>query len=503
MSERRRRFLFHAIVRTTGKETASAPRVSSTEVNVATEQIRYDFNNVIAKKGRKAADFISKGEIARLEASVRKYQAQLQAEKQAGKLGFADLPDRADAAEACRKSAQARKGKFDNFVVLGIGGSALGPIAVHNALHHPFYNLDERFRDGWPRFFVEDNIDPDHLHALLSSLDLGRTLFNVISKSGGTAETMSQFLIIRDLLRRKLGQGFARNIVITTDPHKGLMRQIVDEDKYESFGIPENVGGRFSELSPVGLFPAAMTGIDVAGLLAGARDMARRCSGDNLWENPAYMDAAVHYLADTKKGKTISVMMPYSSALRDVADWYRQLWAESLGKKLDVTGKKTIHAGQTPVKALGATDQHSQVQLYAEGPNDKIFTFIAVEQHAEQMPIPACFEDKEGAAYLGGHTMKELLEAERVGTEVALSDAGRPTVTITVPKVDEFHLGGLLYFFELETAMAGKLYKINAFDQPGVEAGKQAAYALMGRKGYEKERARIESALQRSDDFVI
>ena len=466
-------------------------------------RITYDYNNAIAKNGRSTEDYVTRDELAALEQDVKKSHGELQDGKLAGKLGFAELPDTTETAELCRRAAEARKGTYDNFVVLGIGGSALGPIAVHNALRHPHYNLDERFRDGWPRFFVEDNIDPDHMRALMDVLDLKRTLFNVISKSGGTAETMAQFLIFRELLCAKLGTGFAQNMVVTTDPREGLMRKIVQMDGYQSFPIPPNVGGRFSELTAVGLFPAAMTGIDVLGLVAGARAMAERCSTDRLWDNPAYMDAAIHFLACSRKRKSISVMMPYASALRDVADWYRQLWAESLGKKHDVTGKKVVHTGQTPVKALGVTDQHSQVQLYAEGPNDKIFTFIAVEKHATDVPIPKHFESEEGAAYLGGHTMKGLLEAERRGTEIALTDAGRPNLTITLPQVDAANVGGLLYLFELETAMMGKLLTINAFDQPGVEAGKKAAYALMGRAGYEELRAKLDATARRSDEFVI
>jgi len=470
---------------------------------VAASRIIYDYNNAIAKNGRSTDDYITRDELAALEQDVKKFHGELQAEKQAGKLGFAELPDTTEPAELCRRAAEARKGAFDNFVVLGIGGSALGPIAVHNALRHPHYNLDERFRDGWPRLFVEDNIDPDHLRALMDVLDLKRTLFNVISKSGGTAETMAQFLIFRELLRAKLGTGFASNMVITTDPQGGLMRKIVQMDGYQSFPIPPNVGGRFSELTAVGLFPAAMTGIDPVALVTGARAMAQRCSTDRLWDNPAYMDAAIHFLACSRKRKGVSVMMPYASALRDVADWYRQLWAESLGKKFDVTGKRIVHAGQTPVKALGVTDQHSQVQLYAEGPNDKIFTFIAVEKHAADVPIPKCFESEEGAAYLGGHTMKELLEAERRGTAIALTEAGRPNVTITMPQVDAANVGGLLYLFELETAMMGKLLGINAFDQPGVEAGKKAAYALMGRTRYEELRRKLDATAKPAKDFII
>ena len=214
------------------------------------------------------------------------------------------------------------------------------------------------------------------------------------------------------------------------------------------------------------------------------------------------MNSVLQYILDTKKGKRISVLMPYSHALRDVADWFRQLWAESLGKRLSLDGK-VINVGPTPVKALGVTDQHSQVQLYTEGPNDKVFTFIAVEKFEQVVPIPSAFEDIEGVSYLGGHTMNELMEAERVGTELALTEAGRPNATIFMPQIDEALVGQLLYMFEVQTAMSGLLYNVNAFDQPGVEAGKAAAYAQMGRKGYEGKRGEIESRRIKDEKYVI
>ncbi|HBF35564.1 TPA: glucose-6-phosphate isomerase, partial [Candidatus Sumerlaeota bacterium] len=205
-----------------------------------------------------------------------------------------------------------------------------------------------------------------------------------------------------------------------------------------------------------------------------------RCSNPNLMKNPAYLNAAIHYLADKKKGKSISVMMPYANALKDVADWYRQLWAESIGKAFDLKGKK-VNVGQTPVKALGATDQHSQVQLYVEGPNDKIFTFIGTEKFRAECPIPESFKDIPELNYLQGHDMGTLLNAELDATEFALYCAERPSVKFILDEISPENVGGLLYLLEVQTAFSGGLYNINAFDQPGVEEGKKATAALMGR----------------------
>ena len=225
--------------------------------------------------------------------------------------------------------------------------------------------------------------------------------------------------------------------------------------------------------------------MDVAALLAGAADMAEWTASATGWENPACAFAGVQYLEDTQFGRGVSVMMPYSARLRDVADWFRQLWAESLGKEVDRQGR-TVNTGPLPVKGLGVTDQHSQLQLYAEGPDNKVFTFVGVREfeHTVSIPAPAGAE-AQGLAYLGGHTLGELMAAEQHSTAWALSQKGRPSLTITLPRVDAFSLGAFLYLLEFATAICGELYDIDAFNQPGVELSKQATYALMGRPGFE------------------
>ena len=376
------------------------------------------------------------------------------------------------------------QGRFENILVLGIGGSALGGMALSEALLHPYWNLlSEEQREGLPRLFFMDNIDPDTMTALLDMLDLSKTLVNVITKSGDTAETMSQFLIIKDRLEKELGDNYRYNIVATTDKRTGVLRQIAEQEGYKTFVVPDDVGGRFSVFSAVGLLPLALVGIDIDEIINGIKDMDLELKNTNIRDNIAAQNALIHYLLDTRKGKNMSVMMPYSSRLKYVSDWYVQLWAESLGKNKDRNGND-VNIGQTPIKSLGATDQHSQIQLYNEGPNNKVITFIRVGEFDNTLDIPQIFE-YTGIGYLGGKSINYLINAEADSTRIALADYKRPTVTITIDKINGYNLGQLLYMFEVQTAIAGELYNIDAFNQPGVEQAKNYTYALMGRHGYE------------------
>jgi len=377
------------------------------------------------------------------------------------------------------------KNKFENILVLGIGGSALGGIAVTEALLKPYWNLlSSEQREGLPRIFFLDNIDPDTINGMFEFLDLKKTLVNVITKSGSTAETMSQFMIVKDRLEKELGDEYRSNIVATTDRQTGILRQIAEQEGYKTFVVPDDVGGRFSVFSAVGLLPFALVGIDIDQLMNGIKDMDLSLKNTDINENIAAQNALIHYLMDTKMGKHLSVMMPYSSRLKYVSDWFVQLWAESLGKEKNNNGE-TVNIGPTPIKALGATDQHSQIQLYNEGPNDKVINFIRVKEFDTTLEIPNIFE-YTGIGYLGGKTVNELINAEADSTRVALSDYGRPTITITIDRVDAYNIGQLLYMLEVQTAIAGELYGINTFNQPGVEQAKNYTYALMGRAGYEE-----------------
>ncbi|MDD3593517.1 MAG: glucose-6-phosphate isomerase [Candidatus Gastranaerophilales bacterium] len=381
------------------------------------------------------------------------------------------------------------QGKYENILVLGIGGSALGGIAVTEAILKPYWNLlSPEQRNNMPRIFFVDNIDPDQINGLLDFIDLKSTLVNVITKSGSTAETMSAYMIIKNRMKEAVGEDYRKSIIATTDKNTGVLRQLAEQEGYKTFEVPDDVGGRFSVFSAVGLLPFALVGIDIKELLRGVRDFDKLAQDRSIFNNIAAQNALIHYLMDTQKGKNLTVMMPYSSKLRYVSDWFVQLWAESLGKEVDLNGN-VVHAGPTPIKALGATDQHSQIQLYNEGPNDKLINFIRVENFNTTLEVPHVFE-YTGIGYLCGKTINDLIDAEADSTKVALTDYQRPNVTISIPQVNEYYLGQLLYMFMIQTAVAGCLYNIDTFNQPGVEQAKNYTYALMGRSGYE-ESARI------------
>lgn len=403
--------------------------------------------------------------------------------------------------EDIEKTAAKINEEFDAFVVLGIGGSALGAIAVQGALTHLRYNELPRSKRGGVKVYIEDNVDPERMAALLDVIDIERTMFNVVTKSGGTSETMAQFLIILEILKEKLGDHFASHLIATTDATRGNLLMLAKRYGMKLFHVPEGVGGRFSVLSPVGLLPAAVCGVDIREMLAGGAYMDEICSVDDVWNNPAYLLAALQYLA-MQRGMNINVIMPYADSLKYVADWYVQLWAESLGKRYDNAGRQ-VHTGQTPVKALGATDQHSQAQLYTEGPFDKVITLLKVKKYRSTIYIPQDMTGVDAVDFLGGHTLNELITVEQGAMEYALLKSGRMNHTIVLPEVSPFTIGQLFYLFEVETAFAGELLNINAFDQPGVEEGKNSAYALLGRPGYEAKRAELEKLPKREEKYIL
>lgn len=454
-------------------------------------KITLDYKNMMVDSVGKGYG-ITLNELEKSAAKAKKIDKGLKQGWKERKTGFFDLPFQGDNVNKIKSFSDKVKTDCEAFVILGIGGSALGPVALQTALNPPHYNLLPKKERG-PRLFVADNIDPAGFEGILRVVDPEKTMFNVISKSGGTAETMSQFIIIREMLKKRLGKKYKDRIVATTDPEKGILRKIATDEGFETFPIPANVGGRFSVFSSVGLLPAAVVGIDIEELLAGAAYMNELCMTSDLFQNPAYLNATLQFLAD-KKGKPMSVMMPYADSLKDIADWYRQLWAESLGKKLSLDGK-VVNVGPTPVKALGATDQHSQMQLYVEGPFDKVITLIGVKEFGAETKIPKAYGNIDELGYLGGHSLKELLQAEMLASELALTRNHRMNCTITLPEVNAFTVGQLLQMLMIQTAFSGGLYNIDAFDQPGVEQGKNYAYGMMGRKGYEKKNEEVDKYL--------
>lgn len=465
------------------------------------KSLRLDYNNMM--RTFVGENGFTKDDIEAIREKVNIAGISLKNKRAEGTLEWMDLPyNQEKIVEEIYEYVDTVKDGMETFVVLGIGGSALGPAAVHHALKHPFYNeLSKEKRGGFPKFYVVDNVDPERLSGLLDIIDVRTTVFNCITKSGNTIETMSQFMIIKDLLEKELGKDEARNhIVCTTDKNNGALINVANKEGYKTFFIPSGVGGRFSELCPVGLFPAAVCGIDIRALLRGAAFMDKRITESEGCDNPAYMYAVLCYLA-MENGRNISVIMPYADSMKIISDWYSQLWAESLGKKLDVDGNQ-INIGQTPVRALGATDQHSQMQLFVEGPADKIIVFITTEKFRNDITIPKD-SDIEALGFLRGATHSSMITIEQMSAEYALLKAGKVSMTVSMPEVNEFYLGQLIFMFEMATAFAGELLNVNAFDQPGVEEGKNAAYAMFGRKGYEEKRAELESRPKKMDDYII
>jgi len=441
--------------------------------------IRFEYRNLLHSKHIPTA--IAPERIADMSSAILDAHDEIGKDRQADILGFYALPEQN--VSHITDFVAGLDPRFDTMVVLGIGGSALGNKALYSAL--------KTERELPRRVLVYDNVDPVFLKEILDQIDLERTLFNVITKSGTTAETMAGYMILADIVQKRFPQDYKKRIVVTTDREKGFLRQVIRKEGYPSFVVPDNVGGRFSVLTDVGLLSSAFAGMDIAKLLEGAKAMRERCEDTDIYSNPAYLNGLLHYLY-MREGKNISVMMPYSNALYDMADWYRQLWAESLGKRRDTRGRE-VFVGQTPVKALGTTDQHSQVQLYAEGPMDKVFTFLTVDEFAHDYVIPNLHPEREEVSYLGGRRLSELLNAEALATAVALTSAGRPNATISFPRLDEYHLGEFIMMYEIQTVFTGKLLHIDPLDQPGVEAGKVATYALMGKKGFEEELERIKA----------
>ena len=410
-----------------------------------------------------------------------------------GEIRWRDLPyNQNEIVKQINAVAAEVRAKAESFVVLGIGGSALGPIAVQQALNHPRWNELPKEQRGGPRLYVEDNVDPERMAALLDVIDPETTVFNVITKSGSTSETMSQLLTVMRILIDRFGEEHLKDrLIATTDAVNGNLIKIAKQYGLTTFYVPEGVGGRFSEMCPVGLLPAAVCGVDIEEMLKGAALMDKLCDNDNIEENPALMYALLE-VAAMRRGANIGVLMPYADSLKYFADWYAQLWAESLGKKKD--GERF---GQTPVKSLGVTDQHSQVQLYTDGPYDKTVTFLGVEKYRTEFTIPHAADDYPNVAFLSGHTFNELISAERRATEHAVTVSGHMNKTILLPEVNANTIGQLMMLFELATAYAGELLGINAYDQPGVEEGKNMTYALLGKKGYESKLEEMKDSFER------
>src|SRR5579864_8638909 len=444
--------------------------------------IQFDHKNLRAEVVGKA-NGLTPSEIDGSQAKALRALKSFRKQSEQGLYGFPHLPFQDAVIRSVGRYATEQSGRYDTVCVVGIGGSALGSWALDCGIRGP-HPVQGAFTAQHPRLVILDNVDPSFTAQALASMDARQTLVVVIAKSGGTAETVATFLIVREWMEQTLGRrkAAARITAVTTEG-KGDLFALAQSEKYRVFGIPENVGGRFSVLTPVGLVPAALAGINIRKLARGAAQMTHFCWQADLEQNIALRAALVHWLMWTRKDKPIQVAFPYSNHLWGTAFWFRQLWAESLGKAQD-RRNRTVHTGQTPVAALGTTDQHSQVQLYIEGPNDKVFTFWALEKFGAPCRVPKGKPGLDSFDYLAGQSLEKLIQAERRSTAAALTKQGRPNCTFTLQKVDEEHLGAFLQLMEFETAFMGELLDINAFNQEGVELGKKFTFGLMGRSGY-------------------
>lgn len=349
-------------------------------------------------------------------------------------------------------------------VVVGIGGSDLGGRVIQEALG----SLNAPMKV----LFHGDSTDPVQLQRLLDSLDLSSTVFNIISKSGETIETISQYVFFKAKYQEQAqdqNQDWSKHFVFTTDVQKGILRQEADTYGVKTLPIPDSVGGRFSVLTPVGLFPAAAMGVNLQELLTGALEFAQDTTARQLAQT-----LAVTQWQLWQKGTKVTVLMPYAVQLQEFGRWFRQLWAESLGKE----GK-----GILPIKAFGPADQHSQLQFYNEGEMLQSFIFIRLEKRAQDFTLP--HTDIEQVKYLSGHSFGEIINIEQESTALSLYKHGRASATLSVTELNAYSLGQLFLCFELAVVYLAELLHINAFDQPGVEESKQLMYGLLGREGFE------------------
>lgn len=352
------------------------------------------------------------------------------------------------------------EGKYEHLLVLGIGGSSLGAQALIESINSPLWNrLSKGKRKGFLPVDFIDNLDPVIIRTVLSKLKLDKTLFLVVSKAGSTLETIVPMLIAREWV----GEDFYKNCIFITGNNQGVLSKLACKYSVQTFLIPENVGGRYSVFSPVGLVPARLCGVDINEVRRGIVEADRLCKESDLKTNLAAQIALCTFFSYTG-GKNIFALMPYSTCMKRFVDWFVQLWAESLGKS-----KK----GSTPIVAIGATDQHSQLQMFNEGPDDKLICFIKVNKHKRDLTIPDFSSEDPSFVSYAKHKVGHILNIELEATKRALTESRKPNFTLTLPELDEYYIAQLMYIFEVATAIAGNLLGVNPFDQPGVELAKR------------------------------
>lgn len=457
--------------------------------------LKLDYTNCLASSIG-ATHGLTDQEIDTLVAKFPKHHENIEELRASGESAFFDLPYQ-DLGQLDGLVKQ-HKGKWENLVVIGTAGATIGVSCISSALCPEHWNLlTATARKKGPRLFVLDNADPQSAADLFTVIDPKKTLFYVVSRSGNTAETNGVFMWLAELLKKKCGKtSLPKQVVIAGDPERPGLLDIAKQEKIPTLDLPPNLSGRFSILHACTLFPAALMGIDHKGLLAGAADMDKRCRHDQAMENPAYMHSLIHYLLTRKRRKTLHATMAFSNRLNGFVDWYSHLLAVSLGKMLNKKGK-AVHVGPSPAQACGPAGCYGQMQLYQEGPFDKVTTFITVRDHKAEIEIPDSYGDQEAMAYLGGKNASTIIDQAYIGAAHVITAAGRPNMTIDMDDVSPESLGGLCYMMQLSTVMSAELYGIDAFDQPGVDLNKQSIFAQLGRAGFEDKASLLADYRQR------
>lgn len=440
----------------------------------------------------KALQFFGQHEITYLQAAVETAHNQLHEKTGTGSdfLGWIDLPVDYDREEFDRiqKAAAKIKDDSDVLLVIGIGGSYLGARAALEMLNHSFYNTLPKEKRGTPQvLFVGNNISSNYMTDVMDLLDGKDFSINIISKSGTTTEPALAFRIFRKLLEEKYGKEEAKSrIFATTDQAKGALKTLANEEGYETFVIPDDVGGRFSVLTAVGLLPIAASGVDIEAMMKGAADARDEYSSSNLEENAAYQYAAIRNIL-YNKGKTIEMLINYEPGLQYFSEWWKQLFGESEGKD---------QKGIFPASANFSTDLHSLGQYVQEGRRDLFETVIKVQSSRHELVIESEEGDLDGLNYLEGKTVEFVNDKAFEGTLLAHTDGGVPNLVVEIPAMDAYTFGFLVYFFEKACALSGYLLGVNPFDQPGVEAYKVNMFALLGKPGFEEKKAELEKRLK-------
>lgn len=435
-----------------------------------------------------AKPFIRDNELKGMETQVAAAHSMLSEKNGLGSdfLGWVDLPENYDREEFARiKVAAARiRENSDVLIVIGIGGSYLGARAAIEFLKGPYYNV---IRNGAPEiYFAGNSISGSNLSDLLKICEGRRVSVNVISKSGTTTEPAVAFRIFRSYLEQRYGEAeAARRIYCTTDKSRGTLKALADEKGYECFVVPDDVGGRFSVLTAVGLLPIAASGADIDALMSGAAEAMRDYSEQDMYKNPCYTYAALRN-AFYRKGKSVELLVSYEPRFTMMAEWFKQLYGESEGKD----GK-----GLFPAAVTFSTDLHSMGQFIQDGSRIMFETVVSIEDNGADIIIENDADDGDGLNFLAGKPMSYVNRKAFEGTVLAHTDGGVPNLVISVDSADEKNLGRLIYFFEKACAISGYMLGVNPFDQPGVEGYKKNMFALLGKPGYEAQKAELEARL--------